>query len=118
LAAGLVAGAIIQWTLFSGTPSAPSVAPPAAPVATVPPATVKIEPAPAPTSPVAAAEPSKEPEKKAEPTPPPVRPLGKDQQRRFAGYSPRGQKLLAGRLEATRELLERASDEHYALELF
>ena len=42
----------------------------------------------------------------------------KELQRRFAGYSPRGQKLLAGRLAATRELFERAPSERYALELF
>jgi len=39
-------------------------------------------------------------------------------QRKFAAYSPRGQKLLSGRLAASRELLERSSGERYALELF
>jgi type II secretory pathway predicted ATPase ExeA len=55
-------------------------------------------------------EPAPEPE--AEPQ------LSADQARRLAGYSPDGQKLLAERLDATRQILERAEDEHYALELF
>ena len=38
--------------------------------------------------------------------------------RTFAGYSAAGQKLLAERLAASRELLERADDDRYALELF
>ena len=44
--------------------------------------------------------------------------LSEAQARRFAGYSPAGQRLLAERLAATRELLERAPDERYAIELF
>jgi septal ring-binding cell division protein DamX len=52
------------------------------------------------------------------PKPEPAPQFAADQQRRFAGYSPAGQKLLAGRLAATREMLERSPDEHYALELF
>ncbi|HUQ24052.1 MAG TPA: AAA family ATPase [Burkholderiales bacterium] len=40
------------------------------------------------------------------------------QVRKLNAYPPAGQKLLAARLAATTELLARASDEHYALELF
>ncbi|HJV10323.1 MAG TPA: AAA family ATPase [Burkholderiales bacterium] len=57
-------------------------------------------------------EPAPEPEPEPEPQ------LSADQAGRLAGYSPGGQKLLAERLDATREILERADDEHYALELF
>jgi hypothetical protein len=119
LAAGLVAGGIIQWAFF-----APPAAPPAAPVAPIaqapvapaaapvepaePPAAAKVEPAPAPAAPEAPATQAAAPSPQAT----------KELQRRFAGYSPRGQKLLAGRLAATRELLERAPGERYALELF
>lgn len=52
------------------------------------------------------------------PEPEPEPQLSAEQARRLAGYSPTGQKLLAERLDATREILERADDEHYALELF
>jgi len=38
--------------------------------------------------------------------------------RKLAGYSAAGQRLLGERLAATRELLERAQDERYAIELF
>jgi type II secretory pathway predicted ATPase ExeA/septal ring-binding cell division protein DamX len=44
--------------------------------------------------------------------------LSPDQLRRLQGYSPAGQRVLAERLAATRELLESAAGEHYALELF
>jgi len=58
-------------------------------------------------------EPTKDP---APPGPPPQ--LRSEQQRRFAGYSPARQPLLAARLAATRDTLERAPDERFALELF
>jgi type II secretory pathway predicted ATPase ExeA len=126
LAAGLVAGGIIQWAFFA-RPAAPPPAAPVAQVAAPPhaapaqasPSIAKVEPAAA-----AAAPPAPEPEAEKKPEPPAVQPAPqapqatKDLQRRFAGYSPRGQKLLAGRLAATRELLERAPGERYALELF
>jgi septal ring-binding cell division protein DamX len=38
--------------------------------------------------------------------------------RKLSAYAPAGQKLLAERLAATTELLARATDEHYALELY
>jgi septal ring-binding cell division protein DamX len=72
----------------------------------------------APVAPVAPTpEPKPEPQA-AEPEPDPEPQLNAEQLRRLAGYSPGGQRLLAERLEATRGVLERAHDEHYALELF
>ena len=44
--------------------------------------------------------------------------LSADQLRRFNAYSPGGQRLLAARTAATRELLERSPDGRYSLELF
>ena len=110
LAAAVLAGAGIQWALsYRPAPQAPSV------VAAPPP---KIEPAPAgaplPAAPASQIEPKKDPE----PPAPPLPQLGLEQQRRFAGYSPARQPLLAARLSATRETLERAPDERFALELF
>ena len=114
LAVGIVAGAIVQWTVTSSPAPAP-----------VP--TAKAVPAPDPTPkvespPAAAAEARKEPDKPPEPEkialPDPAPQLGKDQLRRFSGYSPAGQKLLAGRLAATLQLLENAPGERHALELF
>jgi len=40
------------------------------------------------------------------------------QARRIEGYSTAGQRLLGERITATREVLNRAPDERYALELF
>jgi hypothetical protein len=74
-----------------------------------------------PAAPVVArveAKPEPAPEPEPEPEPAPAPQLNAEQLRRLAGYSPGGQRLLAQRLEATRGLLERAEDEHYALELF
>jgi hypothetical protein len=44
--------------------------------------------------------------------------LSSGQRRRLDSYSTAGYKLLSERLAATRELLERAPDEGYAIELF
>jgi MSHA biogenesis protein MshM len=44
--------------------------------------------------------------------------LALDRARRLERYSPGGQRLLAERIAATREVLERADDEHYSIELF
>ena len=98
--AGLAVGATTQW--FVNPPPPPPPAP--APVAAVP----AVQPAPAP-------EPVKvEPE--PEPQPEPL--LSAEQARRFDGYSAGKQRLLGERLAASRGLLERADDGHYALELF
>jgi MSHA biogenesis protein MshM len=67
---------------------------------------------PAPAAPLPAAEPEPEPERDPEPL------LSAEQARRLAGYSAGGHQLLVERIGATREILERAHDEHYALELF
>jgi hypothetical protein len=56
-------------------------------------------------------------EPRAEPPLPEPR-LSEEQARRLAGYAAAGQQLLAERLAATRELLEQADDERYALEFF
>ncbi len=97
LAVGVIAGAAIQWALSSRPlPSAP-------PAAAVPPSQV-------------------EPEKKPEAPQPAVAPaaqqLGREQQQRFAGYSPASRPLLSARLAATRETLDRAPGERHGLELF
>jgi type II secretory pathway predicted ATPase ExeA len=98
--AGLAIGAASQWIVNSPPPRAE---PPAAPaVAQI---IVKEEALP---------EPAPQPEVEPEPEPQ----LTAEQARKLAGYSAGGQRLLAERLAATRELLERADDEHYALELF
>src|SRR5204862_5635341 len=44
--------------------------------------------------------------------------LSQSQRRRLQAYPTGGQKLLSERLAATRELLERAPDDGYAIELF
>ena len=99
--AGIAVGAGVQWFLALPEPKAP-VAPAApAPVAVAPPA-LKEDPPPEPVKP--------------EPEPEPL--LTAEQEQRLARYSPAGQKLLAGRLEASRERLAQANDERYALELY
>jgi septal ring-binding cell division protein DamX len=99
-AAGIAVGAGVQWML-SPHEARPPVAPAPAALAA---------PAPAP-------EPVKEdPPAPVKPEPVPL--LSAEQARRVAGYSPAGQRLLAGRLSATRERLEQADDERFALELY
>jgi len=50
--------------------------------------------------------------------PPPPQYLGPDQEQRIEGYSAGRQKLLAERIAAAREVLERTPDERYSIELF
>ena len=50
--------------------------------------------------------------------PPPPAHLQPEQARRLERYSPGGQRLLSQRIAATRQVLERASDERYSIELF
>jgi type II secretory pathway predicted ATPase ExeA len=59
-----------------------------------------------------------EPQKQVEPPPPPPPLLTAEQTRRMEGYKTAGQRLLGERLAATREVLERAPDDRYAIELF
>jgi MSHA biogenesis protein MshM len=103
-AAGLAIGSAAQWAMSP-------LSPPAAPA----PLPAKVAAAvPAPAAAPAKTEP--QPERSAEPLPEPR--LTEGQARRLAGYSAAGQQLLTARLAATRDLLERADDERYALELF
>jgi hypothetical protein len=130
LAAGLAAGVLLHGAFINPNPSAPEPRPPApTPPASVPPAAAvgaaAAVPTPAPQPPAPLVD------TKSEPTPPPAealakappaeappQPSSKALQRRFASYSPKGHKLLSGRLAAARDWLERSPGEHYALELF
>ena len=107
-AAGIAIGAAVPWLLAPGELPKP---PP--PPAAVTPAPIAAAPAPA-LEPAPVVEVAREPE----PVPAPEPQLTAEQARRLEGYSPAGRKLLADRLAATRELLERADDERYAIELF
>ena len=100
LAAGIALGAGIPW-VFSALEAKPE-------------AIAARAPAMAPAPPV-------QPQKAADPEPgkpPPAPLLGPGQLRRLTAYSPAGQKLLAERIAATREILEQAPDERYSIELF
>jgi hypothetical protein len=98
--AGIAIGAASQWVVTT-TPPAPK------PVA-----------APTPAVPAAAPVVTTSPEPQVIPDPDPEPQLTEEQQRRLDGYSPAGQRLLTERLAATREMLERADDQGYALELY
>jgi type II secretory pathway predicted ATPase ExeA len=95
-AAGVVIGAALPWFVSREPPK---------PV----PAVAIVQAAPPPAA-------EKQPVLEPEPEPQPQ--LSEAQLRKLDGYSPAGQRLLGERLAATRELLERAQDEHYAIELF
>jgi type II secretory pathway predicted ATPase ExeA/septal ring-binding cell division protein DamX len=108
-AAGVAIGAAAQWVMTL-PPERKSLAPPSAANAPAPPAAAlaAVEPA----------TPEPPPQAESEPEPQPEPQLTAEQARRLAGYSAAGQRLLAERLAATREVLERADDERYALVLF
>jgi hypothetical protein len=123
LAVGALLSAAIHW--YASEPRGPqqpavAAAPPAPRPASVP--------VPAPLAPDTAAELEAEldaedeadviAEAELESEPPPEPLLTSGQKRRLQAYSPGGQKLLSDRLAATREVLERAPDDAYALELF
>jgi len=111
-AAGIAVGAGMHWMLAPPEAKAPPAPAPVASMAAVQPAA---QPAVQPASP--APEPVKEiPADPPKPEPEPR--LTAEQLRRLTAYSPAGQKLLAGRLSASRERLEQADDEHFALELY
>jgi MSHA biogenesis protein MshM len=97
--AGIAVGAGLQWMR-----SPPPIEPP---LAQAPLAVVAPPPAAAPA-----------PEPVKEDLPEPESLLSAEQERRLSGYSPAGQRLLAARLSASLERLERADDERYALELY
>jgi len=114
---GIAIGAAVRWVI-------PAVEAPRAPAAVATPAPVveKVIEAPKPAAVPAAAVEEKKPAPKLEAKPeiPPAPPshLSEEQLRRLAGYRAAGQRLLADRLAATRERLEHAPDERYAIELF
>ena len=98
LAAGIALGAGIPWVFFALETK------PVAPAPTVQPKKMDV-PQPAVEVP---------PPVKAAPAPR----LDPAQQSRLVAYSPAGQKLLAERIAATREVLDRAPGERYSIELF
>jgi MSHA biogenesis protein MshM len=119
LIAGVAIGALVPWSTDSGSKPSASREPVAA---SKPPA------APQPAAPVViAAAPTADEEEDEEQELelyaqaalewPPTH-LAPSQVRRLNGYPAAGQKLLAARLAATVEVLARAADEQYALELY
>ncbi|MEA3194025.1 MAG: biosis protein MshM, partial [Betaproteobacteria bacterium] len=120
LVAGVAIGALIPWETAENKPrpaakAAPVSAPAAKPAASV------IAAAPAVAS--TAGEQDEEEEEEIELYAqvalewPPSH-LTPGQVRKLSAYPPAGHKLLAERLAATTELLARAADEHYSLELY
>lgn len=120
-ALGVAAGAGIQWLLSE--PQAPLV-----PVQAAAPASTRVAPAqPAPRPNASSEELETEldlqdeanaiaaADAEAEPLAPL---LTQNQRKRLQAYVTGGQKLLSERIAATRELLERAPDDGYAIELF
>jgi septal ring-binding cell division protein DamX len=118
-AAGVVIGAGVQWMLVSPPPSPPPPAKSIAPaVAPAPPAQPATFASAAPSIAAVESERALEPVARPEPEPEPEPQLTAEQARRLAGYLPGKQRLLAERLAATREMLSRADDERYSIELF
>jgi type II secretory pathway predicted ATPase ExeA len=116
LAAGVLIGVALSWLL----PLKETPAPPAAPVAAVRSA-APVAAATVPATPAAQEEEAWSVDEELgeyagtlEPEPA----LTSAQQRRLEGYSAPTKTLLAGRLDATRKLLEQAPDERYAIELY
>ena len=115
LALGLVLGALIQWLVVnSELPAVQArVAPPAKRAPATPARAEELEAqldADEELDAVAQTE--------AQPAPPGEARLSLAQRHRLESYATGGYKLLSQRLEATRELLDSAPDERYALELF
>jgi MSHA biogenesis protein MshM len=111
--AGIAIGAAAQWMMVS--PPQTRTAPPA-PAPQLAPPLANVAPVAVPSEPEKPHAAEAEPEPPAEPEP--ESQLSAEQARRLAGYSPAGQRLLAERLAATREMLERVDDQRYAIELF
>ena len=113
LALGLVLGAVIQWWLVrADLPVAQAqVAQPTRGAPAVPAGAHELE---------AELDLQEQLEALAEVDPEPATEpmLSPRQRNRLEAYAPGGNKLLSQRLEATRELLDSAPDERYALELF
>jgi MSHA biogenesis protein MshM len=117
-AAGLLAGVALSWMLAGGPQ--PSPAPPAAIAAPAPLPSAPPKPAPLSAVELDAVIDAEEEldEFAALVVEPPAARLTPAQRRRLDTYSTGGQPLLTRRLAATRELLEEAPEERYALELF
>ncbi|HYA39238.1 MAG TPA: AAA family ATPase [Candidatus Methylomirabilis sp.] len=131
LAAGIAIGVTAHW-LLSSPPSAPAPGQPA-PVPAAPPVSAKPAPEPPPPAPVPAPAVQTPPAPKSDPAPkpqaaapaPPASPapeatqLSRAQLHRIeVRYAARGQPLLGERLAATRDLLARAPDDAYTLEMY
>lgn len=118
LAAGVAIGAAIPW---ERTQPAAKTPPRQEPVAAQPAAPAKVVVATAPAAPAAEDEEDADEELELYAQAllewPPAQ-LSPSQVRRLKSYPAAGQKLLGERLAATLELLERADDESYALELY
>jgi len=102
--AGVMLGGGLFWLLEPRPAAAPPQGPPASagtPAAAPTPATTPVAAAPAPASPA---------------TPPSY--LDPEARKRMSGYAPGRHALLGARLEATLAALDRAPDDHYALELY
>lgn len=113
LVAGAALGGAVAWGVFANRTDAPAL-----PVQAAAPA---IQPAVQPAIQATVAAPAPTIEKITEPPPPPAPPpsrLNEAQASRLAAYSPGRQPLLGERLAATRDLLARAPDDGYAVELF
>jgi hypothetical protein len=117
IAAGVAVGAAIQWSLTSH-PISPDRSRPA--VAVPAPSPTAAAPALPASAPEAAPAATVQVEAQAAPVPAPMAApqLRPEQQRRLDGYQPAGQRLLSQRIAASRELLDRAPDERYSVELF
>lgn len=99
--AGVILGGGLFWLLEPPAPAPAETAPAAATAAAAPAS------APAPTPPTATVTPA-----------PPPSWLNREARGRMAGYAPGRNALLGARLEATMSTLDRAPDDHYALELY
>jgi MSHA biogenesis protein MshM len=114
LVAGAALGGAVAWGVFANRSNPQALPVQAAVQPAVQPA-MQSAPAPAPAPAI---------EKITEPPPPPAPPptppsrLSESQASRLAAYSPGRQRLLGERIAATRELLARAPDDGYAIELF
>jgi hypothetical protein len=123
LAAGVLIGAAVQWLLAPG-PSRPPPAPLAAAVAAPAKEQVQQSQQRPQEKQIADLRQASEPAQPETPQPPPAPPpgppheLSRTQAERFSGYSSAGQPLLAARIAAAREGLERAVDDAYSIELF
>ena len=121
LAAGILIGVAVHWAMSANdqrmppTAAVPATAPPAAPAS--PPSAAPAAPAPSNTPSSVAAPSAAGATAQTAPRRNPSL-LSAEQERRLAGYSPAGQKLLSERLQATREVLEQAPASEFALELF